>query len=150
MSSIFWDITPCSPLRVNRRFGGIYRLHTAELCLPPAFTLVSCSAYSSTLKMEAICFSETSVDFQRTTWRYIQEDSTLHNQRCENLKSYIFKISFVIPATLIVICIIMNIGCFLVLALDRAVSKLSQALNGVRQVFAPPPPPPRWGWFCRE
>jgi hypothetical protein len=26
-STIFWDITPCSPLRVNRRFGGTYRLH---------------------------------------------------------------------------------------------------------------------------
>jgi hypothetical protein len=26
-STIFWDITPCSPLRVNRHFGGIYRLH---------------------------------------------------------------------------------------------------------------------------
>jgi hypothetical protein len=58
-STIFWDITPCTPLKVNRRFGGTYRL-------PPAFTLVSCSAYS-TLKMEAICSSETSVDLQRTT-----------------------------------------------------------------------------------
>jgi hypothetical protein len=63
-----------------------------ELCLPPAFTLVSCSAYSSTLKMEAICSSETSVDFQRTTQRYIPEDGTLHNHRCENLKSYITKL----------------------------------------------------------
>jgi hypothetical protein len=27
MSTIFWDITPCSPLKVNRRFGGTYRLH---------------------------------------------------------------------------------------------------------------------------
>jgi hypothetical protein len=26
-SAIFWDITPCSPLEVNRRFGGTYRLH---------------------------------------------------------------------------------------------------------------------------
>jgi hypothetical protein len=26
-SPIFWDITPCSPLKVNRRFGGIYRLN---------------------------------------------------------------------------------------------------------------------------
>jgi hypothetical protein len=26
-STIFWDITLCSPLKVNRRFGGIYRLH---------------------------------------------------------------------------------------------------------------------------
>jgi hypothetical protein len=24
---IFWDITPCSPLIVNSRFGGTYRLH---------------------------------------------------------------------------------------------------------------------------
>jgi hypothetical protein len=23
----YWDITPCSPLTVNRRFGGAYRLH---------------------------------------------------------------------------------------------------------------------------
>jgi hypothetical protein len=26
-SDIFWDITPCSPLKVNRRFGGWCRLH---------------------------------------------------------------------------------------------------------------------------
>jgi hypothetical protein len=26
-SSIFCDITPCSPFIVNRRFGGTYRLH---------------------------------------------------------------------------------------------------------------------------
>jgi hypothetical protein len=25
--AIFWDITLCSPLSVNRRFGGTYRLH---------------------------------------------------------------------------------------------------------------------------
>jgi hypothetical protein len=30
-SSIFWDITPCSPLKVNRRFGGIYCLHLQGL-----------------------------------------------------------------------------------------------------------------------
>jgi hypothetical protein len=48
----------------------------------------ACSAYSSTLKLEAICSSETSVDFQRTTRRYIPKDRTLHNHRYENLKSY--------------------------------------------------------------
>jgi hypothetical protein len=26
-SCIFWEITPCSPLKVNRRFGGICRRH---------------------------------------------------------------------------------------------------------------------------
>jgi hypothetical protein len=44
---------------------------------------------SSTLKMEAIRFSEASVGTQRTTLRHISEDDTLHNHRFENLKSYI-------------------------------------------------------------
>jgi hypothetical protein len=26
-STIFWDITPCRPLKVNRCFGGTYRVH---------------------------------------------------------------------------------------------------------------------------
>jgi hypothetical protein len=30
------------------------------------------------------------VDFQRTAQRYIPEDRTLHNRRCENLKSYTY------------------------------------------------------------
>jgi hypothetical protein len=34
-------------------------------------------AYSSTLRLEAKYSSETSVNFQRTTWRYIPEYSTL-------------------------------------------------------------------------
>jgi hypothetical protein len=38
--------------------------------------------------MESLCSSETSVDIQRNTRRYIPEDNTLHNHRCENLKSY--------------------------------------------------------------
>jgi hypothetical protein len=62
-SYIFWDITPCNPLKVNWRFGGTCRLHLHgrnisqprnQLCL----LLVSCLAYSSTLTMEATCFSE--------------------------------------------------------------------------------------------
>jgi hypothetical protein len=61
-----------------------------ELCLPPAFTLSSCSAYSPIVKMEATFSSETSVDIQRTTRRYIPEDRILHNHRCKNFKSYIF------------------------------------------------------------
>jgi hypothetical protein len=52
--------------------------------------LVSWSTYSSTLKMEVTCSSETSVDFQRTTPRYIPEDVTIHNHRCENQNSIVF------------------------------------------------------------
>jgi hypothetical protein len=67
-SSTFWDITPCSPLKVNQRFGGTYR-----------------SAYSSTLKMEAICSSETFAEFQWSTRRYFPEDSTLQELNCSNV-----------------------------------------------------------------
>jgi hypothetical protein len=30
-STIFWDLTACSPLKVNRRLGGTYRLHLRGL-----------------------------------------------------------------------------------------------------------------------
>jgi hypothetical protein len=46
--SVFWDITPCSPLKFIRHFGGI-------------------------LKVEPTYSSETSVEFQRTTKPYIPE-----------------------------------------------------------------------------
>jgi hypothetical protein len=48
------------------------------LGMPPTFMLVSCSAYS-TLKLEAMCSSETLVGFLRTAWYYIPEDdNTFH------------------------------------------------------------------------
>jgi hypothetical protein len=52
-------------------------------------TLVYCLAYSSTLKMEATCPSEKSVDFQRTTRHYIPGNKTLHNHLCKNLTCYL-------------------------------------------------------------
>jgi hypothetical protein len=55
---------------------------------PPACLLVFAELISSTLKMEAICSSETSVETQRNTRCHIPEDDTLHNHRHENLKSY--------------------------------------------------------------
>jgi hypothetical protein len=39
---------------------------------------------SKTQKMEAIYSSETSVDFQQTTRRYVQEESSRLDHRCEN------------------------------------------------------------------
>jgi hypothetical protein len=53
--------------------------------LAASFMPVSCSAYSSTLKMEVTYCSKILVDFQQTTWHCILEDRTLHN----HLKSYI-------------------------------------------------------------
>jgi hypothetical protein len=90
-SPSFWNITPCSPLKVNRRFGETYSLHLQVRRISRARNQrdIRWQAYSSTLKMEAICYSEMSVDFQRTTRRYIPEDRTIYNHRCENLKSCI-------------------------------------------------------------
>lgn len=48
-----------TPLKVNGRFGGACRL-------------------SPTLKMEVKCFSESSVDLQRTTQGYIPQDRNFH------------------------------------------------------------------------
>jgi hypothetical protein len=87
-SSVIWAITPCSPLKVNRHFGGTCRLHhqgqTVRQARNPyeannkrrlfaAFIIpIYCLAYS-TLMMEATCSSETSVDFQMITRRYSPE-----------------------------------------------------------------------------
>jgi hypothetical protein len=38
---------------------------------------------------EATRSFETSVEFQRTTWRYVPKNATLHSHYCENLKSYV-------------------------------------------------------------
>jgi hypothetical protein len=50
---VFWDVAPCSPVKVDRRFIA--------------------------LMMEAVRTSETSVNFNVTTLHYIPEDSKLHN-----------------------------------------------------------------------
>jgi hypothetical protein len=88
-SSIFCDVTPCSSLVVNRRFGGSCHplsSGSSRAVVATGCMLASCSAYSSTLNMEAICSSETSLDFQRTARRYNPEDGTIHNHRWENSK----------------------------------------------------------------
>jgi hypothetical protein len=70
---------------------------SAVTLIATCFTLVSCSAYSLTLNTEVIFSSETSVCFQRITWRYIPVDRTLHNYRCENLFLSPTSISFPFP-----------------------------------------------------
>jgi hypothetical protein len=87
---------------VNRRFGETYRLHLQgrnirergtsvsrllQSKLPPAHAGSSLADFS-TLKMEAIRSSETSVH-TRSTRRYIPENGILHSHRCQNLKSYL-------------------------------------------------------------
>jgi hypothetical protein len=58
-SSLFWEITPCCPVKVSRCLR--------EYISPISFMMVSCLGYTSTLKMEVIYFSKTLLDFQWTT-----------------------------------------------------------------------------------
>jgi hypothetical protein len=80
-------ITSCSLFKVNRRFGKTFRLH-----LQSRKIYREINQRESRRQAEAKCFSETSADFQRTTWFYIPEDGTHHNHRCENLRSYIMRV----------------------------------------------------------
>jgi hypothetical protein len=70
-SSIFWDISLCSPLNVNRRFGGTCRFHLQgnQHKAGSKQSLQTCST----------CSSETSADFQRNTRRDIPVDRTRHS-----------------------------------------------------------------------
>jgi hypothetical protein len=67
-SIFFWDMMPGSAVSGYRRFGGTYRLHLQGR------RIVQQSSEQATT--------------QRTTRRYIPEEDTLQNHRCENLKSY--------------------------------------------------------------
>jgi hypothetical protein len=86
-STIFWDIMPCNPLKVNKRFGGTYRLRLRNRRISRER-----NRRESTWQAE-LCslFLWNVVGFQ-WTWHYNPEDSTLYNHHCENLKSYIFYI----------------------------------------------------------
>jgi hypothetical protein len=50
------------------------------------FMSVPCMAYYSTLKMEAVCASETPVKFYQTTRCHNPEDNILHNHLCTNVR----------------------------------------------------------------
>jgi hypothetical protein len=56
---VFWDVAPCTHIEVDRRFRG------------------TASHHQGTLMMQAVCTSETSVNFNVTTWHYIPEDPKL-------------------------------------------------------------------------
>jgi hypothetical protein len=69
--TVFWNVAPCSLIETD-----ISEVLTASII---------------TLMMEAVSTSEMSVNFYKTTWRNIPEDSLLHTHHCENLKSHQLK-----------------------------------------------------------
>jgi hypothetical protein len=70
-------------------YSSALKIFSSFYLLLPASCWFLAWHYSSILNMEAICPSETSVYFQRTTRRFTSEYRTLHNHRCVNLTSYI-------------------------------------------------------------
>jgi hypothetical protein len=84
-NAVFWNVALCKSC-ANIRFGGTYRLHLQGRKLREQGANVSrwlqhagsSLADFSTLKMEAIRFSETLVH-TKFTWRHIPEDSILHS-----------------------------------------------------------------------
>jgi hypothetical protein len=86
--AVFWDVEVCRSC-VNRRFGGTYRFHLQGRNIRSVCGHADSSlADISTLKMEAIRSSKTSVD-TRSTQLHIPENGILHSHLCENLKSSI-------------------------------------------------------------
>jgi hypothetical protein len=93
----YLDITPCSQSKVNQRFGGTYCFYFQDLRISRASRRALLATYFHggilmglffDLKMEVIYSTEMSIYFQRTTLRYIPEDTTLRNLRCVNVKPY--------------------------------------------------------------
>jgi hypothetical protein len=71
-SSIVWDMMPRSPLKVDWYCTGKCGFHLRAEKRAKKETNMKEAA------REVKNFSETSVDFQRTTWCYVSKDRTLH------------------------------------------------------------------------
>lgn len=87
--TIFLDAMPCSSVGVRRLFGGTYLLYFKSKNKPKKEDgswdeqVFASLFYFSALKMEAVSFSEISVNLYR--WN-IAEDCTAHRHRCQNFK----------------------------------------------------------------
>jgi hypothetical protein len=55
-----------------------------------SISVTSLMAYSLTLKMEAVCFSKTCINFCQATQHHIPEDITLNSHHCEIFEPNIF------------------------------------------------------------
>jgi hypothetical protein len=85
-SSGIWNCVDLVWTDVSEEHISIFRVEPAHAG--------SSLADFSTLKIEAIHSSETSVHI-RSTQRHIPEDDILHSNLCETLRSYVSKINFI-------------------------------------------------------
>jgi hypothetical protein len=83
LSPAFGGLLPDLPF--DPEYGGCTSfLNVSEH--PTDYMVLDALAYSSALRMEAVCASETSTEFYTSKWRYILEDSTLHIPENSTLK----------------------------------------------------------------
>jgi hypothetical protein len=75
-SYIFWNLTPCSPLKASCCFGGTYRFYLQAEDEPKKET-----SFKQATNTEQ-CFLEISDDFQLATGRYIPEGRNLKHNFC--------------------------------------------------------------------
>jgi hypothetical protein len=84
---IFWDLTICSLVQIHRRFGGTQWLHLQDWRVIQGKSQQDAGRKKN--KMEAVCFSETSVNFYRNTHSDTSKKMSLyialHSRPEENL-----------------------------------------------------------------
>jgi hypothetical protein len=85
-TSIFWDITPCSPLELNRRFGGTCRQgkNQRKRRWQACFFLGLFFGHED----GEVMFFRNVINFERTIRRYRPEYRTLHNFNLVQYKPY--------------------------------------------------------------
>jgi hypothetical protein len=87
---VFWDVLPCKII-VDRRFRGAYCIHHHGVISQKTAIFLVHILQTSSLMMEAVGTSETSVD-NYFTQQYIPEDNSEHHtRRRENLKSHMYE-----------------------------------------------------------
>jgi hypothetical protein len=88
-SFIFWDIKPCSPLKLNRRFGGTCRLHLQGWRVSRGRnqhepgSKIACISYCLPPPKRRLTFNGLR--------RIISQKTELFITKAENLKSYMWK-----------------------------------------------------------
>jgi hypothetical protein len=92
--NVGWLSADYTSLYPGKRIGGLNRLHLQG-------RRISHTKEPTWSRLQA---TETSVDFQRTTRRYIPEDRTLHKHRCENLRCCTWQ-SLIVVAVPLAICL---------------------------------------------
>jgi hypothetical protein len=84
-NSVFWDITPCTFVDSQQTFQRNMSPSSCHL-LQAGFLL---GLFFGLWRWRRYVPPKRRLNFKRTTRCYIPDDRTLHNHRCENLRSYI-------------------------------------------------------------